>query len=187
MSDIARDGARAAGSVTVDSLGPQGMISVRAKMDDPALASALTELGGLSVPGPLYMSRSGEMAVLWMGPDEVMVLCAYNAAQLLSEKLAASLSGAHALAANVSDARAMFRLTGPENEVREALAKLTPADCAPDALPEGRVRRTRLAQVAGAIWIEEGAANVIAFRSGADYVFGLLKTAAADSAKVGYF
>lgn len=87
--------------------------------------------------------------------------------------------------------RSIFRVDGaPEaggTDVRETLAKLSPADLHPDSLLPGRLRRTRLAQVPAAFWLDEaGVAHVIAFRSVSEYVFGLLKTAA-STGKTGAF
>jgi len=49
------------------------------------------------------------------------------------------------------------------------------------------VRRTRFAQVPAAFWMQDdNSAEVVAFRSVAAYVFGLLKTAAA-AGPVGHF
>ena len=70
--------------------------------------------------------------------------------------------------------------------VREVLARLTPADRHPDSFKAGQVRRTRLSQVAGAIWMTEDGAQVLAFRSVAGYVHDLLTNAAA-SGPVGHF
>ncbi len=50
--------------------------------------------------------------------------------------------------------------------------KLSPTDLA--ALEPGELRRTRLAQVAAAFWAEEGGFRLVAFRSVAAYVMGLL-------------
>ena len=75
-----------------------------------------------------------------------------------------------------------------EQAIREVLAKLSPADMRISALPVGRVRRTRLAQVPAAFWFtDDSEAVVICFRSVADYVFGLLSTAAQPGSEVGHF
>ncbi len=103
-------------------------------------------------------------------------------------RLQAALSGTHHLAENVSDARALIALSGPDARVREVLAKLAPVDLHPAHFKPGDIRRTRLAQVAGAFWMAEaGQANVICFRSVAQYVFDLLSAAADPAASVDYF
>jgi sarcosine oxidase, subunit gamma len=65
------------------------------------------------------------------------------------------------------------------------LSKVTPADIS--AIAPGEMRRTRLQQVAAAIWFEtQTDARVICFRSVGRYVFDLLTVAAAKGGAVGY-
>ena len=55
-------------------------------------------------------------------------------------------------------------------------------------LAPGEVRRTRLAQVADAFWLEDAEnAQIICFRSVADYVFGVLQMSARKGSEVGVF
>lgn len=175
------------GPVTVREAAPRTMIAIRADLSGDAARKAVAKAAGLALPGTGEVVQGGERALFWMSPDELL-LCAPRAEQGKAvSDLEAALAGTHALVADVSDARAVFTLDGEAAAVREVLAKLSPADLHPDALPPLRLRRTRLAQVPAAFWIaEDGAAEVIAFRSVAAYVFGLLKTAA-EAGPVGHF
>ncbi len=112
--------------------------------------------------------------VLWMAPDELLLLCPPADAPALAAAL-----DAHGLAADVSDARVLFRLTGADADVRAVLAKGAPVDLDPHAFGPGDLRRTRLGQVAVAFWCEgDGAFALLAARSVADYVFAWLCVAA---------
>ena len=178
-------GARAEGYVTVAELPPQGMIAVRGDLSEEgeSLAQALADATGGELPDVRGMVQTGRVALAWMSPDEVLILCAYADAPELAGALDAALSGAHALVANVSDARAVFELSGPR--VREVIAKLAPVDVA--AFGPGEMRRTRLAQIPAAIWMpEEGRLRLMCFRSVACYAFDLLEKAAAEGAEVGW-
>lgn len=191
MSDLvtALDGVSFKGTVRVADAGLVGMVTVRGDLSDPEIARVLEAEAGLKLPsnGAAETSDDGS-GVLWMSPDELMVLCAYDAAEETASRIAKALEGRHHLALNVSDARAVIDLAGPDAALREVLAKLAPADLRASSLPVGRVRRTRMAQVAAAFWFpREGEARVICFRSVADYVFGLLKISAAPGSEVGYF
>ncbi len=64
----------------------------------------------------------------------------------------------------------MFRVEGAK--AAQVLAKLAPVDLA--ALAPGELRRTRLAQVAGAFWADDAGYTLVCFRSVAAYVMGLL-------------
>ena len=97
-----------------------------------------------------------------------------------------ALSGTHHLAVDVSDARAVFRIAGPQ--VREVLAKLCPVDLSPAVFQPGDLRRTRAAQVAAALWISgPDEFTLVSFRSVAGYVFDLLKTVSMPGSEVGLF
>lgn len=169
------------GLVDIVDQGLTGMLTLRANL--PEATAALAD-AGVDMPGQ-GACRNG---VLWMSPDEVMILCDYDAAEARAAALVTALGDRHSLVVNVSDARAMFRITGNDSHIREVLAKLSPADLHKAAFPVGQVRRTRLAQVAAAFWFEaEGDARLICFRSVSDYVFGLLSNAAAEGSEVGFF
>lgn len=183
MSDpvTALNGAASEGSVRVEDAGLQGMITLRGDL-------AELKKAGVDVPAQGTASGSLGEGSLWMSPDELLVLCAYEEAEAKTIGLSTLLKGKHHLAANVSDARAVFRLTGEGAAIREVLAKLSPADLRTSALPVGTVRRTRMAQVPAAFWFaSEGEAVVICFRSVADYVFGLLGKVSGEGGEVGHF
>ena len=183
MSDpvSALNGARYQGFATVEELGPQGMITLRGDLGSNAVRGALSALG-LSVPGQRERSATGDHAVAWMSPDELLILCPYAEAEATVARLTEALGAAHALVVNVSDARAMFRVSGAG--AREVLAKVMPVDMA--ALQPGTIRRSRLAQVAAAVWLtDEATAELVCFRSVARYVFDVLSVSAAPGSEVG--
>ncbi|WGW05837.1 sarcosine oxidase subunit gamma family protein [Tropicibacter oceani] len=174
------------GLVQVTELGPLGMITLRGDLSNAALVKAATAVAGVKMPGLRGASCNGDHGILWMSPDEVLVLCPHAEVATAVATLGAALQGQHALVADVSDARAVFALKGAMT--REVLAKLTPADMSPEGLPVGELRRTRLAQVAAALWLrDKDEAQVICFRSVADYAFGVLKSAAHPASGVGFF
>lgn len=175
------------GRVHVADAGLQGMITLRIDATD---ANAVSALGVAGFAMPSARGAQGTLAgggTLWMSPDEVLLLCPYDDVDDTVQRVQSHLSEHHALVADVSDARCVVRLTGENSELREVLAKLTPADMRADQFGVGTLRRTRLAQVPAAIWFEdENTAIVVAFRSVADYVFKLLSNAASGP-EVGYF
>ena len=155
------------------------------------LASAKGEAEGTSVTGAA-MPKSGQIelgdegGLCWMSPDELLVLVHYAEVEQTLAQINASLAGEHALAVNVSDARAVFRVSG--DGAREVLAKLCPVDLSAEAFVPGQFRRTRMAQVAAAFWLDhDGVFHIVCFRSVADYVFSLLSTGANAQSKVGVY
>jgi sarcosine oxidase subunit gamma len=190
MSDAmsALPGATASGVVRVEEAGLVGMVTIRGDLASAAFQKAIKTESGAEVPGQGERTTIGKNALLWMSPDELLLTCPHEAASLMAEKLDGALSNEHVLVANVSDARAVFRVTGAGGDIRDTLAKLTPADLRPSALPPNMVRRTRLSQVPAAIWFdEETQATIVCFRSVAQYVFDLLRLSAATGGEVGHF
>lgn len=165
------------GDVRVSDAGLRGMITLKGDLSDPAFKNVCTGIAGLDFPGPRAAHCVEEKALLWMAPDEVLILLPRDEVARALSQITATLAGQHHLAADVSDGRAVIRLEGAG--LREVLAKVTPADLHPDAFPLGELRRTRIGQVAGAFWLRDAqTAEVICFRSVAAYVFDLLANAA---------
>ncbi|HMO09743.1 MAG TPA: sarcosine oxidase subunit gamma family protein [Paracoccaceae bacterium] len=158
-----------------------GMISLRAKTGTQGLAKAVKSVTGTGLPGQRAILHDGPRAAAWMSPDEWLLILPRADVTAALATLSAALAGRHHLAAEVSDARAMFRIDGAL--AADVLAKLTPADVA--HLPAGEIRRSRLAQVAAAFWREGGGISVVTFRSVGDYAWGLLVNAAAPGGELG--
>lgn len=187
MSDpvLPLGGARFEGLVDVQEAGPQGMVTLRGDLSSPEVQEVVTRLTGVRMPAQLGAEVRGENGLLWMSPDELLILVPYRQAGNTVAQLEKALAGQHMLAVNVSDARALFRLRG--SHLRDVLSKLAPIDAAPGAFPVGVLRRTRLAQVAAGIWLTDiSTGHVFCFRSVADYMFKLLCTAAHPDSTVDY-
>lgn len=164
----------------------QGMITLRADLSEKAVKKALAAVAKVDVPGPGQANGVGDRGLCWMSPDEMLVLCPYDAVATELAGIQKSLAKTHALAVDVSDARALFRVSGPA--AREVIAKLAPVDLSPGAFEPGMFRRTRLAQVAAAFWMPNADTfQIVCFRSQAQYMFDLLKTAAQKGSAVHYF
>lgn len=188
MSDVASalGGARFEGFATVEEFGPVGMITLRGALDAPAVQAAVRAAVGVDVPAPRRIEMAGDKGAGWMSPDELLLTLPYGEVPGVLASLVQALAGEHALVVDVSDARAVFRIRGPQ--AREVLMKLCPVDLAPASFGPGELRRTRAAQVAAAFWIS-GAEEftLVSFRSVAGYVFGLLANAAAPGGEIGVF
>lgn len=190
MSDAvsALQGASFKGQIAVRENGLRGMITLRGDLASVNVKNAATGVTGVDFPDRRAANCVGEKGLCWMSPDEILVLLPYSEVGRALGAMGTTLKDEHHLAVDVSDARASFTLEGEGAAIRNVLAKLTPADLRPDALPVGEMRRTRLSQVPAAIWFpEENRAELICFRSVAAYVWGLLVNAAEPGSEVGYF
>lgn len=181
------EGASRSGVIRIEEAGLRGMVTLRADLTAARVKKAVKAVAGVDLPGIRKVAFAEDRGALWMSPDELLLLMPLSEAPAGAARLDKALGDTHHLVAEVSDARAVFRLTGELDACREVLAKLTPADLRPGQFEEAEVRRTRLAQVAVAFWIEDGGITLVCFRSVARYVFDLLVNAAAPGGEVHYW
>lgn len=179
-------GASFKGSISVKDAGLQGMITLRGDLGSDALTKAVKAAVGVAVPGVGKINTGKKGSAAWMSPDELFLMLDYASADAAVAKLDKALAGSHALAVNVSDARAVFNLEGAA--IRDVLAKGSPANLSTDALGIGTLRRTRLGQLPVAFWLgSDTTATVICFRSVGEHVFNWLKTAAQKGTSPKYY
>ena len=184
MSNIqtAMNGARATGYVEVSEALATGMITLRGDLADAGVQKAVKSVIGAGVPATLAVTDADAGQILWMSPDELMIVCAYDQADQLVADLIAALGETHSMVVNVSDARAVFNLNG--SATSEIIAKLAPIDM--KAMQTGTVRRTRFAQIPAAFWMTSNdSARIICFRSVGEYMFNQLRNSAQAGFEVG--
>ena len=173
------------GFALVREIGPLGMITLRARAGTKGLEKAVKAAVGTALPAQRRMEWSGPADIGrgcgWMSPDEFLLILPYAEVFAALAALEKALKGEHVLAVDVSDARAVFRIEG--EKAGQVLAKLCPADL--DRLEPGELRRTRVAQAAGAFWAGEGGFTLVSFRSVAGYVMGLLSHSAMAGSELG--
>ena len=184
MSNIqtAMNGARATGYVDVSEAPATGMITLRGDLADAGVQKAVKSVMGAGVPATLAVTDADGGQILWMSPDELMIVCAYDQADQVVADLIAALGETHSMVVNVSDARAVFDLNG--SATHEIIAKLAPIDM--KAMQSGTVRRTRFAQIPAAFWMTSNdSARIICFRSVGEYMFNQLRNSAQAGFEVG--
>ena len=188
MSDAvsALNGARFDGLVSIADLGPRGMITLRGDLSSAAVKKAVKAVTGTATPEQRKIVLAENHATAWMSPDELLLITPYGETSAAIAAAEKALAKQHSMVAEVSDARASFSISG--NRSREVLAKLIPVDLSPGAFGVGEIRRTHCAQVPAAVWMTEpDSFELVCFRSVAQYVFDLLKAAAAEGSEVDAF
>ncbi len=186
MSDprSALPGAHYAGLVALAEAGPRGMITLRGDLSSGVVAAAVKAATGADMPAQRRIATGANGSVAWMSPDELLVMVDHPAAPASVVAMGAALKGEFATVADVSDARAVFTVTGAQ--ARDVLGKLCPVDFADFEV--GEIRRTRAAQVAAAVWRSDTETfTLICFRSVAQYMFDLLSTVAQPGGEVGFY
>ncbi len=147
----------------------------------PAAAAAAPALG---TPLPAIACRAavaGELAALWLGPDEWLLLAPAAAGAALHARLVAALGGmAHALT-DIGHRQGAMLLSGPA--ATATLNAGCPLDFDPEAFPVGMCTRTVLARAEVVLWRTGAEAfRIEAGRSFLPYVWRFLEEAATASA-----
>jgi sarcosine oxidase, subunit gamma len=182
----ALNGVRARDAVIgIVDTGPRGQVMLKGDLASPDVAGALREAAGVEVPGVWRAAFAGDRGAVWMAPDELLLLLPYPQAPEAVARLGEMLAGQHVLVLDVSDMRAVLRLTGPL--AGEVLAKGVPCDVRDRAFPTGSTRRTTTAGIAVALWrMEAEVWEIAAFRSYAHHLMAWLEDAARPGSEVGF-
>ncbi len=186
MSSVtALNGATSNGIISVSDAGLMGMITLRGDLASPEMAKAVKAVTGAAMPAARQITSAKKGSAAWMSSDELLLMVDYADADATVAKLSKSLSSVHHLAVNVSDARAVFNLSG--DVIRDVLAKGSPADMSVDGLPIGEVRRTRIGQLAVAFWFNDSEnAQLVCFRSVGGHIMNWLENASETGTEVNF-
>lgn len=151
------------------------------RADADAISAAVETSTGLALPAePLTSSASGDIAWLWMGPDEWMLVLPQDDGGTIPAKLAEELAGLHHQLTEVSDYYTVIELSG--RRARDMLMKLTTLDVHPRAFREGQVTGTNFGRAVAVLWLVSDGEDGPVFRlfvrwSLADYLWCLLADA----------
>ena len=156
---------------------PQGLMNLRNSQD---VNKVMSRHFGTALPeGANSFSVSGDRRVLWLGPDESLLICADQDAAELHRTLITQLSHQHFQLTILSDALAVYELNGPY--VREILAKGCALDLHVSAFQPGQCAQSNLDRVAVVLMCEAvNSFRLICRTSFADYVETWLKDAAIE-------
>lgn len=135
--------------VSLRELPFQTMIGLRVVPGSEVASRVETQLG-TSLPSSCgSVSRGEGLAVLWLAPDEFLVVAEADPAALTSS-LAAAVAEGPGSATDLSANRTTFELTGPS--AREVLEKGCALDLHPRAFADGSAYVTTLGPVPVIIW-----------------------------------
>lgn len=150
------------------------MVSIRVDPDSET-ARGIEGALGTSLPRAVgETSHHGAHVVLWLGPDEWLVVSQASpptpdGLPRLAVELRAAAEGGHAAIVDVSANRTILEIAGPA--AREVLEKGCPADLHPRALVDGAAITTTLARIPVLLWkVEEHRFRVLPRASFASYL-----------------
>jgi sarcosine oxidase subunit gamma len=118
-----------------------GQINLRGKLSDTAFLAAAGGVLDCRLPvNPNTVQTAGDLTVLWLGPDECLVLTPPGAEAAIIARLTAALAGIHAAVTDNSGSHARLRLAG--TRARDVLAKGCTLDLHPRRFAPGQCAQT---------------------------------------------
>ncbi len=130
-------------AVTVCERPFQSIVDVRGDPENPSFVAAVRSALGIDLPASANSSASNDdITILWLGPDEWLVVSAPEQAAVIAETLSDALKHVTAAVTDVSDAYAVITLGG--HEARDVLRKGTSLNLHPRAFSAGRCAKTLL-------------------------------------------
>jgi sarcosine oxidase, subunit gamma len=132
--------------------------------------------GTLGFPTDPNNATSGGHDVLWLGPDEWLIVGVPGATTAIRHELEASLSGLHCSVVDVSANRAVIELAGPSRH--DLLSSASPIDLHPRSWGDGRCAQSVFGAAQVLLHEREGVTRLFVRPSFADYVVDLLLTVA---------
>jgi sarcosine oxidase subunit gamma len=124
-------------------------------------------------------SSAGERHVVWLGPDEFLIICEAGKDAELASTLESTLKTQHCAVTNITDALAAFHLKG--TAVRQVLAKGCAIDLHPGSFTSGDAAQTLLSHAAVTMLaVAENEVIVICRTSFAPYLHDWLLDAALE-------
>ncbi len=139
--------------------------------------------GALGVAPPTAANTAagdGARTVLWLGPDEWLIVTPPGAEDETARALRAALAGHHVAVTDVSEGRTVIALAGPH--ARDVLAKGCPIDVHPRVFGAGHCAQSTYgkANVLLHQTSDAPAYDIYVERSFADYLWSWLEDAAAE-------
>lgn len=126
-------------------LTPPGMVALRGNPSDERFVRAAGSVLACVLPlSANTVTSARDVTVLWLGPDEWLVLTEPGAETALIATLGAALEGIAAAVVDVAGNRARLRLSGARS--RDVLAKGMSLDLHPRTFGPGRCAQTTLAR-----------------------------------------
>jgi sarcosine oxidase subunit gamma len=161
---------------------PLAMVNLRVRPGS-AEARRVEDALGTTLPAADAVAPATRGAVLWLGPDEVLVVGLDGDAAALVAQLTAALAGGRGSVVDVSAARAGVDVAG--ERARDVLAKGCSLDLHPRVFTPGRCAQTLLARANVIVWhlgenLYDGGYRVLTGTSFAGYLADWLSDAAAE-------
>lgn len=167
------------GATIFTDTGVSDKINLRVAPDNTAVRSAVKRSAGADLPLVANtFAAAGDRMVIWLGPDEWMIMAENGAAPSIIAELDTPEAG-HVAVTDISDAIGAVSMEGVH--VRAVLAKHCGLDLHPDSFTPGMAHQTLLSHAGVTIaCLEENRFLVIGRSSFMPYILGLLQDASIE-------
>ena len=158
-----------------------GHVNLRGDFSDSGFLNAVQNVTGVGLPlEPNTVAESDEVAALWLGPDDWLLLTSAGRAVGLYQGLRDAVAGFHAAVTDLTGGQTVITVRGPH--ARDVLAKGCTLDLHPRAFGPGRCAQSHLAKALVTIRLvdESPSFDVIVRRSFAEYIALWLKDASLE-------
>ena len=122
----------------------RGLLVLRGDSADVKFRRSVRAVLGLDPVKPLTAARQHDVTLLWLGPDEWLVVTPDRRVERIERELRGALDAQHAALTDVSHSRTTLTLSGPD--AYAVLAKGCPLDFHPRVFAPGRCAQSRLAK-----------------------------------------
>ncbi|MFQ5757686.1 MAG: sarcosine oxidase subunit gamma [Acidiferrobacterales bacterium] len=159
----------------------RGQLVLRGNCTDKAFHDAVQRALGVTVPDePNSVTDVDRVSVIWLGPDEWLVVVPDGHEQATAQALRQALTGRHFAVTDVSDSRAIIGISG--SHARDVLKKGCSVDLHPRVFGPGQCAQTALARCHMLLHQIDQAPtyDIYVHRSFADYVWCWLEDAAQE-------
>ena len=147
-----------------------GQLNLRVNAKDADFLAGVQKALGVALPTSPCSSAKSELAqIMWLAPDEWLVVVASGSEYEVEQKLRSNLKG-HFAVSDVSGAQTILELSG--SNVIELMKKSTGYDLHLDSFPVGKVIGTTFAKAGAHILrVSEDKFQLVIRRSFSDYIW----------------
>ncbi len=159
-----------------------GHINLRGRRDDVEFTQAVESVLGFALPfdANRCVSRGG-LCVIWLGPDEWLLITTNAKRQALLDNLQSTLVNSFSSVCDISSAQTVIEIGG--QYARDLIASDCPLDIHPTIFADGCCAQTRLAKAVVTLYktSDSAAYRIIVRRSFSDYLARWLLQVATNS------
>ena len=157
-----------------------GYINLRGNSQDATFAQGVQDCVGIALPiRPNTISQNEFLTVLWLGPDEWLLVIQESLTAKISSSLRKVSQRLHVAINELSDAQTLLFLSGPR--VRDVLQAGCSLDLHPSAFIQGQCAQTSMAKAGVILWRagDDSGFFLIVRRSFSEYLALWIQDAAA--------